>query len=681
MRLSEGIERMNYRVGLENAVIAIVICMLCLSSGCTRSTNGSNPSTDPNPSIFTGTGALSVSAVSGDNKVTLSWQPILFATSYNIYRSITTGVSITNERIAQISAPATTYEDLAAANGTTYYYYVTSITPSGEKNIAPEISATPQTGVATTVSVNGKVVYEDREYGAGGFTGLTMVKAVRFAAVDIVDSSGVIASGVSTSTGAYTVTFTPRGAAVYVRVNSAATVASGAPQLEVRSISPAALYGVPTHEFDATGDTTMNISIPLANVADGAFNILDVYVSAFQFVYSLQGTYPPGGLTAYWQNGNSNGTFFCTDGPSCFQGAPGAGIYVLNYGGDTDEFDDDVLWHEFGHFAAWKYSRDDSPGGMHYLTSTDLDLRLSWSEGWGDFFPTAIKQWLASDPSTMALLSTTASSPKSEYIDTTGNVAGIHIDINNPVDHGTADPFFYASSEIAVAKVLWNLMAGTGNFGMDALWSIVTADSFKNVSSPHPENPAQVNLETFWDGWLLRQTFSSEMLVVQSAFHERKIDYFVDAYESQGDGLPDSLRLYTPGQPETHTLYPKNDVDFVAFNVSTVPAWYTISTDTLLNGADTAIELYDKNAITLITGNDNADGYAYGPFQLYTVPGLCDPPNSGGVCHDNGYDVLGSQIRHQFTVAGTYYVKISSSPARAYSAGKYGAYTLTITSP
>ena len=52
-------------------------------------------------------------------------------------------------------------------------------------------------------------------------------------------------------------------------------------------------------------------------------------------------------------------------------------------GTDTDEYDEHVITHEFGHYFENSLSRADSIGGSHSLDSL-LDARVSFSEGWGN---------------------------------------------------------------------------------------------------------------------------------------------------------------------------------------------------------------------------------------------------------------------------------------------------------
>src|SRR4029079_1720758 len=62
------------------------------------------------------------------------------------------------------------------------------------------------------------------------------------------------------------------------------------------------------------------------------------------------------------------------------------GIYVLgNDGIDTDEYDQPVLVHEFLHYLEQTVSRTDNIGGQHF-PDDELDLRVAFSEGFGDAF-------------------------------------------------------------------------------------------------------------------------------------------------------------------------------------------------------------------------------------------------------------------------------------------------------
>ena len=50
---------------------------------------------------------------------------------------------------------------------------------------------------------------------------------------------------------------------------------------------------------------------------------------------------------------------------------------------DTDEYDDHIIIHEWGHFFEDKFSRSDSIGGPH-SAGDSLDIRVAFGEGWGN---------------------------------------------------------------------------------------------------------------------------------------------------------------------------------------------------------------------------------------------------------------------------------------------------------
>lgn len=83
----------------------------------------------------------------GSTEISLSWQTVSGATSYNVYRSTTSPVSITPANklsIAPIQLVVFTYvyNDLLLAANTPYYYAVTTVTGAGESLGSAEVTAT-----------------------------------------------------------------------------------------------------------------------------------------------------------------------------------------------------------------------------------------------------------------------------------------------------------------------------------------------------------------------------------------------------------------------------------------------------------------------------------------------------------------------------------------------------------
>ncbi len=465
-------------------------------------------------------------------------------------------------------------------------------------------------------TISGIVTYEDKEYDQNGFTGTLTHKPVRYAEVEIVNSftNSVLASVVTDAAGAYHMNYTSYyGYPVTLRVIASSSLSDGK-VAEVRNYQ-GRLYGVSA----AVRSPTVNVSIPVTNPAGGAFNILDVLTTGAEFVYGLAIVYPPL-VAAYWKADTYSGygTGYCSG--SC---NPGPGIYLIgNYGGDTDGYDDDVIWHEYGHFIADKLSRDDSPGGTHSLVQNNLDLRLSWSEGWGDFFPGAVKSWITSnDP---AIKSATSGTSVSRYIDTVGTTAQISFDFGDPPDSG--DLYMYSSSEVGVAKILWDLYS---QFPAASLWSV--------IHTYIPTVVLPVNLEAFWDGWYTIYNADPELASSKAILNGRSIFYQIDTFES--DDLFSSARGVTVSLSEPHYLYKPaaDDQDFVMFNAAVQQ--YTVTVNNLKNGAYPRITVYDASQSVI------ANGFTSATFT---------------------------------PAAGTCYIEVKPSLTRPSSYGRYGTYTLTI---
>lgn len=81
-----------------------------------------------------------VTATPGNGQVTLDWLATNGSTSYNVYYSLTSG--ITGTKIPDARAP---FVHLNLSNGTIYYYIVTAVNSFGESPASAEVNATPVT--------------------------------------------------------------------------------------------------------------------------------------------------------------------------------------------------------------------------------------------------------------------------------------------------------------------------------------------------------------------------------------------------------------------------------------------------------------------------------------------------------------------------------------------------------
>jgi autotransporter-associated beta strand protein len=114
---------------------------LQLPSGATGTlVNGANQIALAITSVPSPAAPATLTAVGGVGQVTLNWNAVSFAASYNVKRSLTSGSGYLT--IGTASGPG--FLDTAVIPGQTYYYVVTASNSVGESGNSPEASATPQ---------------------------------------------------------------------------------------------------------------------------------------------------------------------------------------------------------------------------------------------------------------------------------------------------------------------------------------------------------------------------------------------------------------------------------------------------------------------------------------------------------------------------------------------------------
>jgi fibronectin type 3 domain-containing protein len=82
-----------------------------------------------------------VQATPGNQQVTVSWTNVSAATSYNLYWSLTSGVTPSNG--TKVTDATNPYTHTGRANGTPYYYVVTAVNGNGESGASAQVTATP----------------------------------------------------------------------------------------------------------------------------------------------------------------------------------------------------------------------------------------------------------------------------------------------------------------------------------------------------------------------------------------------------------------------------------------------------------------------------------------------------------------------------------------------------------
>jgi len=196
--------------------------------------------------------------------------------------------------------------------------------------------------------------------------------------------------------------------------------------------------------------------------ASGAFNILDNIQrgNALVAMSDPQFTTPP--LTIYWSERNNESVLARLTGGAIrstfFRLADNTAFILGDRSTDSDEFDDSVILHEYAHLLAARFSRDESPGGPHMIGDI-LDPRLAWSEGWANFFSSAVRG-------------------TSIYLDSKGpGTPAVRYDLEEDSPANDRPGYW---SEASVDSLLWDLLdenqdnVDTAQFPFSSIWIVFT---------------------------------------------------------------------------------------------------------------------------------------------------------------------------------------------------------------
>lgn len=534
-----------------------------------------------------------------------------------------------------LSACTGAKNDTGSTGGSGASSGTTSNSNNGKSSCSLPANALASSGHASA-TIYGQAVYEDRTYDSTGFTG-TACLPVRYATIEVISGTTVVASGQTDAAGNYSIPFTSPGGTVYLRALTQTKTTYNTAVEDDRSSS---VYAVRSPDLSIGGSETWRVNLVAGIAGAGqAFNIFDNIIKAQSVVTAISGATPPL-LTVYWYDGKSDGTFFNNSGSARYIHLCGGGTDPnKDCYNDSDAYDDSVILHESGHYVADVYSKDTSAGGNHSLTG-HYGLELVWSEGWAGFW------------SGMARAVLGESNPEL-YVDTQGTATtgftALSWDISTPTFSSSATG---ANNELAVSNVLWNIYA-TGaspklGLGYADIWNVFT------VGLPQA---AHVSFETFYDKWVSGAGRSAAQLA--GILANRSINYYADSYEP--DDSAATAHVVVKGASEKHTFFPAGDKDWFAIDV-TAGVSYTFSTGSLEDGADTMMTLYDTNGVTQLAQNDDATPSTLSSSISYTATAT------------KRVYILVEPYR-QLVPGDTLYSASASNPPPTV---EYGAYTFTV---
>lgn len=249
----------------------------------------------------------------------------------------------------------------------------------------------------------------------------------------------------------------------------------------------------------STNSTTGEVLYRYTNRAAAPFALIDSIVTELELVCQGNASQSFPLLYVNWSTNNTNSPGLKTDGQistSHYTSEKGIGnLYILGAEGvDTDEFDDHIIAHEFGHYLENKIFRSDSIGGPHGLNDV-LDPRVAFGEGYGN----AISAMTFND---------------AIYVDTTGvnQAGGFSLNVSS-APAGNQQKTIY--NEGAMQYFLWRLYenrdrSSTNSGSFDRIYNIManyqkttpaltTGQSFASYYNQVYGGNAE-NLSTLWQG-------------------------------------------------------------------------------------------------------------------------------------------------------------------------------------
>lgn len=354
---------------------------------------------------------------------------------------------------------------------------------------------------AVAVTVSGKVFYEfvppNNNCRGLNFDDI-QTRPIRAATVQLIDagSGNVLDATVAADNGDYAFSNVDGNLDVRLRVR-AELKRTGSPtwDVEVRdnvdtSASPPPLGSRPLYVVDGanfntggadvardlTATTGWGGSSYTGSRAAAPFAILDAIYSGIRLVLTADANADFIPLDAFWSVNNTSTSPTDIDGgelPTSFYRGDLDSLFLLGDAGtDTEEFDDHVSMHEWGHYFEDVFSRSDSIGGAHSVGQS-IDARLAFGEGWA----TALAAMALDNP---------------QYCDTfaAGTSSGFIIDTEN--NNSGAQGWF---NEMSVATFLYDLW-DTNEDGSDNN-SIGFAPIFNVMAGPQSNTNAFTTLFSF----------------------------------------------------------------------------------------------------------------------------------------------------------------------------------------
>jgi len=398
-----------------------------------------------------------------------------------------------------------------------------AVTQKTSETVISQATAPSNCATGSDSTVSGTVTFDRVPHSGGAlnYAGTTP-EPIQQAVIEVICNGGAYDSDITAANGSYSLSF-PNNQPSFIRVN--AQMLNGANW--DFSVVDNTTSGQPIYVMDGSSFTENTNQVRNLNADSGwggtsytgprvaaPFAILDSVRKAKDKVLSAASVSFPA-LKINWSPANSaltiNSSFY-----------NGTEIFILGAeNSDTDEYDEHVVIHEWGHYFEDKFSRSDSIGGPH-SGGDILDIRVAFGEGFGNAFSSIVTD-------------------NPVYIDTSGSQQSAGFTINMENNNCTNAGWY---SECSVQSALYDIY-DSSNDGADSL-SLGFTPIYNVLVGAQKNTSAFTSIFSFTKAFKDENAGSANAL--DSILNVQNIDSVTDIYGSSqitsNPGTTDQLPVY-----------------------------------------------------------------------------------------------------------------------------------------
>jgi len=294
------------------------------------------------------------------------------------------------------------------------------------------------------------------------YSNITQETAKQVMVLAIDRSYNLVDSSFTNDEGRYTLSNIPSNLDVKIRVYAKMEKQHKWNIKVINNTDSDAVYGIEgSFSNSEFSNSVRNLTASASNKSSPPFAILDSIYLAMNKVYAVDRNIDFPALKVNWSTQNiTSGTYYDGLDNIVLQG---------DQQGDSDEYDDHIVIHEWGHYFEKSFSRADNIGGSHG-SGEHLDIRVAFGEGFGN----ALSAIVTDDPI---------------YFDTLGN-SGWNMNIEDAT-HETPGWF----SEASIQRILYDLYDNNSD-GTDKI-SLGFKPIYKTLVNGQRNTPAFTSIFSF----------------------------------------------------------------------------------------------------------------------------------------------------------------------------------------